>query len=71
MFLFWWLGGGVAAGFSPPPPRPMLRDGGTRPGMEGQKSAGSGFQGDLGPLGAGEEWLGTWLGESSRASGRS
>ena len=63
---FWhfrWLGGGVAAAYSPlllppstPPPGPVLGDGGIRSGAgEGQRSAGSGFEGDSVRLSAGEE----------------
>ena len=39
-----------------PPPGPALGDRGIRPGSgEGQRSAGSGFQGDSVPLSPGEE----------------
>lgn len=43
----------------------MFGNGGIRPGEAEQRRAGSGFQGDSVPLGAGEEWLGTPCGEGS------
>lgn len=71
-WLFRWLGGGVAAAFSPLilPPGPVLGDGGTRPGVgEGQRSARSGFQDDSVPLGAGRSVWEPCLVRGSRVSG--